>query len=99
MERYSILLGDEFLKWYEPLKDKEKSIIEVRLTRIREDMYFGDSKYLGDSLSELHWKNGRRIYFTKIDQLKLIILLGGYKNAQKKDIKKARLLLRRYTSS
>jgi putative addiction module killer protein len=58
--------------------------------------YFGDHKSLGDDLLELRWKNGRRVYYTLILKEELtIVLLGGLKNAQQKDIKKARKILER----
>ncbi len=44
----------------------------------------------------LRWKNGRRVYYSLIvrDALTLV-LVGGFKNAQEKDIKKARKILER----
>jgi putative addiction module killer protein len=58
--------------------------------------YFGDHKALGEKLLELRWKNGRRVYYSLIARDALtLVLLGGFKNAQKKDIQKARKILER----
>lgn len=91
----------EFLKWLESLTKKEQGQVVSRLQRIELHDYFGDAKALGEGLSELRWKNGWRVYFAKAvrsDGSVVLLLLGGMKNAQKKDIERARLLLRRYAS-
>jgi putative component of toxin-antitoxin plasmid stabilization module len=57
---------------------------------------------LGEGLAELRWVNGRRVYFTRaLDDhgLMLLLLLGGRKNAQKKDVLAARFLIKKYASS
>jgi putative addiction module killer protein len=96
LERLIILWTNEFSIWFEEQNPKEKSIIELRIARIEDNLYFGDLKSLGENLFELRWKNGRRIYFTKIKHQKVLLLIGGFKNAQKKDIKKARTIIQRY---
>lgn len=91
----------EFKEWFE--KETNKSQIQIlnRLKMIKDSEFFGDCKKLGSHLSELRWKNGRRIYFTIYEEkgLLVLLLLGGYKNAQIKDIKKARRLIEKYTSA
>jgi putative addiction module killer protein len=86
----------EFEDWYKCLRDKEQTQIDARLQRIENAGHFGDAKYLGDGLAELRWKNGWRVYFFKESLTGIILLIGGSKNAQEKDIQRARLLLRRY---
>ena len=56
---------------------------------------FGDSKGLGDSISELKISVGAgyRVYYTKKNNEIIILLLGGDKSSQVDDIKKARKLL------
>ena len=73
--------------------------MESRIFRIEHYDHFGDAKHLGEGLSELRWENGLRIYFARTDTRVVLLLNGGGKNDQKKDIKKARILLDRYTSS
>jgi len=48
---------------------------------------------LKKQLWELNFNDGRRIYYTIIPEKNLILLLGGNKNGQKKDIQKARKII------
>lgn len=93
--KIGIASTSDFDSWLEELPLKEELQIRKRLYIIEQEGHFGDCKYLDDSLFELRWKNGRRIYFAKLNDKKIILLLGGRKNAQEKEIKKARLLLKR----
>jgi putative addiction module killer protein len=71
----------------------------ARLLRIQEFGHFDDARYLGDGLAELRWKSGVRVYFSRIADehgKAVLLILGGTKHGQKKDISKARLLLLRY---
>lgn len=88
----------EFEEWYVSLRDKEQTQIDARLQRIENSGHFGDAKYLGNGLAELRWKNGWRVYFFKESLTGIVLLIGGSKNAQEKDIQRARLLLRRYAN-
>ena len=88
----------EFKKWFDIQTEKSKAQIDARLKNIELYDYFGDHKSLGEKLLELRWKNGRRVYYALIDEEEItVILLGGFKNAQKKNIKKARQILKRET--
>jgi|CXWL01.1.fsa_nt_gi putative addiction module killer protein len=83
----------EFDEWLCALTLKARRQVENRLDRIREHHHFGDSKYLGDQLFELRWMNGRRAYYSKvaIESGELVLmLLGGDKNGQDEDIRRAR---------
>ncbi len=88
----------DFGEWFEGLYLKYQLQIDSRIQRIRDHSHFGDTKNLGHGLAELRWKNGQRIYFCRIDKLVILLLNGGFKNAQKKDIQKAQILFERYTS-
>ena len=71
---------------------KEQAQIEARLYRIKAFDHFGDCKYLegtNHAILELRWKNGRRIYYSLIPEEEVLLLLGGNKNGQTKDINKA----------
>ncbi len=58
---------------------------------MRESEHYGHAKKLSSVLSELKFNNGNRIYFTEkiINGKTVILILGGNKNGQEKDIKKA----------
>ena len=66
-----------------------------RKEKIEEFSHFGDCKNIDEDLSELRWKNGRRIYFAKLNGMHILFLTGGSKNDQKKKIKEARRILAR----
>ena len=89
----------DFDRWYETCGVKEKALIDVRISKVEEFDYFGKWKYLGDGLSELKWKIGLRVYFAKVGQKIILLINGGKKNAQKKDIKKAKRILQRYAAA
>ena len=89
----------EFIEWFNKQPQKIKLCIVARLGNIQYEGYFGDHKPLGDKLLELRWRNGRRVYYSLLYKKELVlVLLGGLKNAQKKDIAKARKILKRYLS-
>lgn len=92
----SIKKTREFGEWIKTLTFREQAQIESRLERIKTYHHFGDAKNLGNGLAELRWKNGWRIYFVKENANSVVLLIGGHKNAQEKEIQKARLFLRRY---
>ena len=95
----SIKKTPEFAEWLAKLTWKEQGQINARLERIQSSNHFGDTKNLGSGLAELRWKNGWRIYFFKEGRDMIVLLVGGHKNAQEKDIQKARLLLKRYANA
>lgn len=88
---YNILQTDIFKKWLKKLKDmKGKSIILDRIKSAgRSD--FGDCKPVGDNVSEMriHFGPGYRLYFTLKNGILYILLCGGIKDTQKRDIAKA----------
>ncbi len=88
-----------FIDWLQSLDAKGRAQVDARVLRIELDDHFGDAKYLGDGLAELRWKNGRRVYFSSVrDEFGSLVLLilGGSKNGQNKDIREARVLLQKY---
>lgn len=88
-----ILTTDEFVERLDTLGRKRRALIDNRLDRIRENGHFGDLKHLGDGLYELRWKHGARVYFSFLaggEGRLVLILWGGDKNGQGRDIVKAR---------
>lgn len=86
----------DFIKWLNMLNSKEQGQIVARLERIKSHDHFGDVKNLGKGLCELRWKNGWRVYFM-VSTKSIILIIGGHKNEQEKNIKKARLFVGRHT--
>ncbi len=92
-----VLRTSEFEIWLSEESPKIQALVESRIFRIENYDHFGDAKNLGEGLAELRWKNGLRVYFARIGQRIVLLLHGGGKNDQKSDIKKARVLVDRYT--
>lgn len=88
--------SDEFDIWLRGESPKVQALIEVRRFGIETYEHFGDTKNLGAGLFELRWKNGIRVYFIRAKKNVIFLLNGGGKNDQKNDIKKARILIKRY---
>ena len=86
----------EFDKWLRKLKDlKAKAKILFRIQRIESDEHFGDCKPLGDGVQEIkiNYAKGYRIYFHEKDGKIILLLIGGDKSNQRKDIEKAKKIL------
>lgn len=87
----SFLKLKEFSTWYETQPAKIRAQIDGRLSKISEFGHYGHVKKLSSMLFEIKFNNGNRIYCTEkiIDNKIVILILGGNKNGQDKDIKKA----------
>ena len=88
----------EFDKWLRKLKDlRAKAKILFRIQRLERDGHFGDSKSLGNGVRELkiNYAKGYRIYFNEKDGKIILLLIGGNKSTQQKDIEKAKEILRK----
>jgi len=83
-----------FSKWMKSIKDPViKARIRARLDRLNLGNY-GDHKPVGSGVSELRlaFGSGYRVYYADLDDVIVILLCGGDKSSQEKDIKKAKEL-------
>lgn len=87
----------DFENWFRKLNEKEQFKVAARLERIKNQEHFGDIKNLGKGLCELRWKNGWRVYFI-LEMNGITLIIGGQKNEQEKNIKKARTFIRQHTT-
>ena len=81
-----------FTEWLDGLKDVvARAIVRKRLNRIRMGN-FGNTRSVGEGVFELKidFGPGYRIYFGFIKSTFLLLLLGGYKKSQQRDINKAK---------
>ena len=82
---------EEFGRWFKKLKDRNaKARIQARIDRM-ELGHFGEVEPVGEGVSELRifYGPGYRIYFTQQSSVVVILLTGGDKSTQARDIKKA----------
>jgi putative addiction module killer protein len=93
---YTFLRTEEFSTWLKNLKDTAgKARILARLDAA-ELGNFGDSEPVGDGISEMriHVGPGYRVYYSRTGKVIYLLLCGGDKSTQKKDIKMAKAILR-----
>ena len=87
---------EAFSKWIDGLQDiRARARILARIERLATGNP-GDVKPVGEGVSELriNYGSGYRVYFRKIGQKVIILLAGGDKSSQSKDIKTALRLSR-----
>jgi len=78
--------------WLESIRDiTTRARIKNRLRRIALGN-LGDCKSIGQGMYELrlHFGPGYRVYFGQVDNVIILLLCGGDKSTQAKDIKKAK---------
>lgn len=95
---YDIKQTERFFKWLLKLKDLQGKIaIARRVERMRKGN-FGDHKSVGDNVSELRITKGPgyRVYYTIQEDEIIILLVGGDKSSQQKDIQVAQNILKEH---
>ena len=91
---YRLKSTNVFENWLDRLKDDlAASAIAKRLTRVQLGN-FGDAKTVGEGVRELrvHYGPGYRIYFQIRQQEIVLLLCGGDKSSQARDIAQAKQL-------
>lgn len=89
---YEVVTTEIFDGWLDALTDPVATrAIAKRLVRVGAGL-FGDVEAVGDGVSELrfHIGPGYRIYFTIRGRKLVILLCGGNKSSQQKDIRRAK---------
>lgn len=92
---YQITQTDVFSKWLSRLKDRRavaKLLVRIEALRLG---HVGDSKSFGSGLHELkiNYGPGYRIYYTRRTGVVVLLLCGGDKSTQSRDVAKARNVL------
>ncbi|MFA6204680.1 MAG: type II toxin-antitoxin system RelE/ParE family toxin [Methylocystis sp.] len=97
----TIVRSDTFSAWLAALTDKKgKARILARLTSV-EHGNFGDCEPVGEGVSEMriHFGPGYRVYFVKNGSTVYVLLNGGNKGSQKRDIAQAKRMARELKES
>jgi putative addiction module killer protein len=92
--KYSIQTTTVFDEWASDIKDRQAALaIAMRLDRVANGN-LGDVKSVGDGVSEMRIFVGKgyRLYFTMRGGELVILLCGGDKSSQQRDIQKAKEL-------
>ncbi len=90
---------ETFRKWWTKLKDERaRGVIFARLDRLSYG-HVGDAEPVGEGISELrvHYGPGYRVYFQKRGNTIILLLCGGDKSTQGKDIKTAKRLAKEWS--
>lgn len=93
--------NEPYSDWFNSLKDtKGKSRIDARLQRLAAGLY-GDCEPVGEGISELRmfFGPGYRVYFGEDDGNIVVLLCGGDKNTQDRDIKTAKKYWKEYKNN
>ena len=96
---WSIAKTPEFDKWFRRLKDvRAKQRVHVLIRTAGLLGCSPDSKPVGEGVYEarLNTGPGYRLYYVLRNEAVLLLLIGGDKSSQKRDIAKARQLNKRY---
>ena len=90
--------SDEFRAWLKSMRDKPtRSRIDARVKRVVYGL-LGQTRTLGGGLEELKldFGPGYRVYFARRGDRLVILLAGGDKSTQRRDIEMARAVLTRW---
>lgn len=92
----TFLKSDEFDAWLSSLKDQVGKALIAKRIESAQAGNFGDCEPVGDEVSEMriHFGPGYRAYFTRRGEVVYLLLLGGDKSTQKRDIKRAKDMAR-----
>ena len=92
---FSVQLTQEFQDWLDALPDQRGQLRIAARLRQAEAGNLGGWKAVGGEVSELrvNFGPGYRLYFTRRGNVLIIMLAGGDKSSQSRDIKRAQRIL------
>jgi putative addiction module killer protein len=94
MAAFNLVRHPEFSEWFASVKDGTVRVrIAARLKRLEVGL-LGDVEPVGEGVSELriHIGAGWRVYYVQRGQTVIVLLCGGTKGSQDRDIKRAKEL-------
>lgn len=93
---FSVRLTQEFQAWLDGLRDQKAQVRIAARLRMAEAGNLGDWKAIGGKISEMrvNFGPGYRLYFTRRGNILIVMLAGGDKSSQARDIKRALQILK-----
>jgi putative addiction module killer protein len=91
---FRLFRTDDYEKWFDGLRDRRAAArVAIRVARLAEGNA-GDTKSVGGGVMEMRidYGPGYRVYYTRRGLQVLLLLIGGDKTTQAKDIQNAKLL-------
>ena len=97
---FTVRQTQEFHDWLDALKDHRAQVRIAARLRLAEAGSLGDWKTVGGEVSEMRVDVGAgyRLYFTRRGSILIIMLTGGDKSTQARDIKRAQRILKELES-
>ena len=92
---FTVRQTEEFQDWLDALKDTRAQVRIAARIRLAEAGNLGDWKTVGGEVFEMRVDTGPgyRLYFTRRGSVLIIMLAGGIKSTQSRDIKRAQKIL------
>lgn len=93
---FTVLQTQEFQNWLDALRDRRGQARIAARIRLAEAGNLGDWKPIGGEISEMRvdFGPGYRLYFTRRGSVLIVMLAGGNKSSQARDIRRAQKLLK-----
>ena len=93
----TVIRTGTFDTWLSGLKDYQGKARIIERIKSAERGNFGDCKSVGQNVSEMrvHFGPGYRVYFTRAGKVIYVLLCGGTKRGQQRDIAKAQKIARK----
>ena len=98
---FTVRQTQEFQVWLDRLKDLRAQVRIATRLRLAEAGNLGDWKAVGGEVSEMRVDvgPGYRLYFTRRGSILIVMLAGGDKSTQARDIKRAQRVLKQLESA
>ena len=100
MQTLTVQQTAEFVDWLDDLKDQRAQLRIAARLRLAEAGNLGDWKSIEGALSEMRINVGAgyRLYFTRKANVLIVMLAGGDKSSQSRDITRAKRILKELES-
>ena len=97
---YTVLRSATFHRWLSRLRDRQALDRIVARLLAAQDGHLGDVRSVGGGVSEMRvqYGPGYRVYFITRDAALIVLLCGGHKGTQRRDIERAKRMATQWRS-